>query len=180
MSKKVIGVIGTIGAGKDTAGDYLSKKLDIPSFQISSPLKRLLAESNQEPSRENLIALGTKLAVEKGEGYLAEYIIAHGPNSMIITGMRQLGQIYFLKSSTQLKLISIDASPEVRFQRVKQNGKIGEADTLEEFIEREIAENSHPNAQRLFECMDLADYQIINEGSLKELYSQLDYLIEKF
>lgn len=180
MTKQVIGIIGTIGAGKDTAGDYIAKKLNIPSFQISSPLKQILLAAGEELTRENLIALGTRLAEEKGEGYLAEYIVANAPNSMIITGMRQLDQIDFLKSSTHLTLVSIDANPELRFQRVQTNSKVGEANTLEEFIAREIAENSPPNVQRLFECMQHADHHIVNEGSLDEFYTQLNHIIEKF
>lgn len=179
MPKRAIGIIGTISAGKDTAGDYMAQKLGIPIFQISSPLKEICLEEGIEPTRENLIALGTRLASEHGDGYLAEYIISHAPDSMIITGMRQLGQIAVLKASTKLTLIAIDAKPDLRFERAKSNGKIGEAATLEEFVSREMAENSAPNAQRLFECMKLADYHITNEGSLSDLRAQLDALTEK-
>jgi dephospho-CoA kinase len=175
MLKEVIGIIGTIGAGKDTAGDYIADKLNIPIFQISSPLKSICLETGIEPSRENLIELGTKLAVEHGDGYLAEYIIEHmDEERAVITGMRQLGQIDTLKSLSKLTLISIEATPTIRFERARNNGKVGEASNLEEFITRERAENSAPNAQRLFECMKLADYHITNESSLEDLYSKLD------
>ncbi len=177
MTKQVIGIIGTIGAGKDTAGDYLAAKLNIPLYQISSTLKKICEEDKIEPTRDNLIALGTKLAAEHGDGYLAEYILERMPEWAIITGMRQLGQIAVLKSSSKLLLISLDADPAIRFERTKNNGKLGEAKTLEEFIAREDAENSAPNAQRLFECMELADHHLLNEGSLKELYTRLDEII---
>lgn len=177
MNKEVIGIIGTIGSGKDAAGDYISGKLDIPSFQISSPLKKICVETGIEPTRENLIALGTKLAYEHGDGYLAEYIIQHMPDRAIITGMRQLGQVAVLKSLSRLTLISIDANPSILFERVKNNNKLGEANTIDEFICREKAENSTPNAQRLFECMKLADYHLLNEGSLEDLYAKLDKIL---
>lgn len=177
MTKQAIGIIGTIGAGKDTAGDYLGQRLGWPSYQISSPLKELLVESGEELSRENLIALGTKLAHEKGPAYLAEYILAHAPNKLIITGMRQLEQIEYLRSSCDLTIIAIDASPEIRFKRIGQTGKLGEADTLSNFMACEKAENSAPNVQRLFECLKLADLFVKNEGSLEDLYAQLDKLI---
>jgi dephospho-CoA kinase len=179
MPKEVIGIIGTIGAGKDTAGDYIAEKLQIPSFQISYPLKQICAEINIEPTRENLIALGTKLATEYGDGYLAEYILKRVPEKAVITGMRQLGQITTLRSSSNLKLISINAAPSIRFERIKNTGKLGEASTLEEFITREQAENDTPNAQRLFECMKLVDYHVTNDTSLEELYAQLDEIIDK-
>lgn len=174
MSKEVIGVVGTIAAGKDTVGDYISNVLHVPSFQISSPLKQICIETSVEPTRENLIALGTQLAEEHGDAYLAEYILERMPDRAVITGMRQLGQIALLEGSSELNLISLDADPVIRFERAKRNKKLGEATTLEEFISNELTENSEPNAQRLFECMDLADRHIINEGTIEELYAQID------
>jgi len=93
VTKEVIGIIGTIAAGKDTAGNHISDVLHIPSFQISSPLKEIGAENGVEPTRDNLIALGTHLPVEHGDGYLAEYILERMLDRAVITGMRQLGQI---------------------------------------------------------------------------------------
>jgi len=96
------------------------------------------------------------------------------PDRAVITGMRQLGQIALLRESSDLNLISLDADPIIRFERAKKNKKLGEATTLEEFISNESAENSEPNAQHLFECMDLANCHMINEGTIKELYAQID------
>lgn len=174
MSQEVIVVVGTIAAGKDTVGKYIADKLNIPVFQISSPLKDICAEEGIEPTRENLIALGTRLAHEHGDGYLAESILRRIPNKAIITGLRQLGQIKVLKDSVDLTVISVDADPRIRFERANGSGKLGEANSVEEFVAREMAENSPPNAQRLFECMKLADYHLTNDGSFDDLYGKLD------
>lgn len=178
MSTHVIGIIGTIGAGKDTAGSYITTKLGLPVHQISAPLKEICALEGLELTRENLVALGTRLAAEKGEGYLAEYIVSNSSDDrLIITGMRQLAQIHYLRSSTQLTLIAIDAEPSLRYERAKTASRISEADTLEEFIANEQAENSPPNVQRLFECMKQADYHITNNGTVDELQRKLDLII---
>ena len=174
MTKEAIGIVGTIAAGKDTAGDHLSSTLDIPSFQISATLKDICAESGIEPTRDNLIALGTKLAAEHGDGFLVEHILERMPDRAIITGMRQLGQIALLESQSNLTLLSIDADPLVRFERARNNGKLGEATTVEAFVAREQQENSPPNAQRLFEVMKRADYHVTNNQSLEDLYAGLD------
>ncbi len=44
MSKIIIGIIGPIAAGKDTAAEYICGKYSIPSFQISSILKMIAVE----------------------------------------------------------------------------------------------------------------------------------------
>lgn len=172
--KKVIGIIGPVGAGKDTAGDYIAERLGIPSYQISSPLKAILAERGLKLTRENLVALGTEIASQKGEAYLAEYIIDRAPESLIITGIRQLGQITYLRAHTDLTLIAIDASPQIRYDRVKNSHTVIEAEDLDMFINHELQENSAPNVQRLFECMALADHRITNEGSIEDLHTSLD------
>lgn len=179
MSKEIIGIIGTIRSGKDTVGEYIAKKFGIPVYQISFPLKEICRESGIDPVRENLIALGTRLAKEHGDGYLAEYLLQHSPERFIITGMRQLGQIAVLKTSSKFLLISVDADPQLRFERGELDPKPGEASSIEEFIDRETAENSPPNAQRLFECMAMADYHISNEGSLEELYVKVDSILSQ-
>lgn len=179
VKKEVLGVIGPIRAGKDTASDYLSDKLDIPHFQISSPLELISQERGVEPTRENLIALGTEVAKQHGDGYLAQYLLDCAPTVSIMTGMRQLGQLAVLRSSARLTLISIDAYPAVRFGRSLSDPKPGEATTVEEFIAREIAENSPPNAQRLFECMGQADHPLLNNGTKDELYAALDVVLQE-
>lgn len=179
MSKEVIGIVGTIAAGKDTAGNHIADVFNIPSFEISSALKNICAENGVIPSRDNLIALGTQLAADHGDGYLVEYILERMPERAVITGMRQLGQIALLESSSRLTLLSIDADPSIRFERAKRNGKLGEAKSIEEFVAREIAENSAPNAQRLFEVMELAKFHLSNEDSIEDLYTQLDLTFAK-
>lgn len=174
MTKEVIGIVGTIAAGKDTAGDHISDVLHIPTFQISSPLKQICIEMGVEPTRDRLIALGTQMAEKHGDAYLAEYILGRMPDRAVITGMRQIGQIALLKEYSDLKIVSLDADSLIRFERAKKNNKLGEATTPEEFVANELAENSEPNAQRLFEVMDLADYQLMNEGTIAELYTQID------
>ena len=175
--KRVIGIIGPIASGKDEAAEYISRSLNIPSYQISAPLKMICAERNVKPDRETLIALGTELAREKGDAYLAHYLVDIIENSAIITGMRQLGQIEYLRENTQFTLIAINASPELRFERTRRAGKPGEAKSFDEFVARERAENSPPNAQRLFECMKRADATIDNNSSLEEFYLGLDQVL---
>lgn len=178
MVRQVIGIIGTIGAGKDTAGRYLTDRFAIPCYQISAPLKEICAERGMELTRENLVALGTELAAEKGETYLAEYIVSHAKSEeIIITGMRQLAQIKFLESSVDLVLIAVDADPSVRYERTVAAGVVSEAKNIDKFIANERAENSAPNVQRLFECMSLADYRVENNGSLRDFYDEIDRVI---
>ncbi len=175
--KRVVGVIGPIGSGKDVVGEYIAKHLDAPVYQISSPLREIRAERGVDPTRQSLIVLGSELGRQHGDGYLAEYLLERAPQVCVITGMRQLGQISYLRKHSDFTLIAVDAEPEVRFQRTQTRAKLGESGTLAEFIQHEKEENSAPNLQCLFECIKLADSSLSNDGSLDELYAQADELL---
>jgi len=177
--RKIIGIIGTIGAGKDFAAEYIAKKFGLPILQISQPVRDIAKEKNIEPTRLNLVELGSRIAEEKGDDYLVKFLLQTNNVDAIITGMRQLGQIECLKKEVNLTLIAIDADPVIRFERTKTRGKAGEASNVEEFIEWERKENSAPHVQRLFECLKLADYKIENNGTREELYKKIDRILVK-
>ncbi|MFA6586091.1 MAG: AAA family ATPase [Candidatus Paceibacterota bacterium] len=177
--KKVIGIVGGISSGKDTAAKYISEKLNIPAFEMSQPLKDIARERNIELTRENLVALGTPLAQEFGADYFAKILLGKIDSAGIFAGMRQIAQIEYLKNNSNFILISIEADPKIRFQRTLARAKLGEATNLEEFIRNEINENSGERIQRLFEIMKMADIHIENNGSLENFYNQIDNIILK-
>ena len=175
--KTVLGISGPISAGKDVAAAYLSAKLGIPAFQTSQPLKDEAERRGIEPTRWNLITLGSTLAKEKGEGYLGKLLLEKIDAAGIISGIRQLDQVEFLRHETHFFYIGIDAPAQIRFDRAQLRNKLGEQRTLENFLLAEQAENEPPNIQRLFDCMKLVDYTIQNVGSLEDFYLKLDALI---
>ncbi|MES2930692.1 MAG: AAA family ATPase [Patescibacteria group bacterium] len=178
--KTIIGIIGTIGSGKDTAALYISERLQIPTFQISQVLKDIAKERGIEPIRENLIALGSDLVKEKGSGFLSELALDRIEGDKgIITGIRVPDVIEYFKYNSHFILLTTEADPEIRFQRSTARNKLGEAGSLEEFLENEKRENSPPNAQRLFECLEQADYTISNNSDLASFHEKIDLFLEK-
>ena len=105
MLDTIIGIIGPIGSGKDSAAEYIAVKLGSTVHQISQPLKAIAHERGIEPTRENLIALGKNLAKVKGEDYLAKYLVGHMSGVGVISGMRQVAQIEYLRKHRKFILI---------------------------------------------------------------------------
>ena len=73
--KTIICIIGPIGSGKDAAAEHIASKLSIPTFQISQVLKDFAKEWGLEPTRENLIKVGNKLAEENGQGFTVKVLM---------------------------------------------------------------------------------------------------------
>jgi dephospho-CoA kinase len=177
--KKIICIVGTIGSGKDVAAEYISKKLGISVFQASQPLRDIAKERGIEPIRWNLIKLGNEILKEKGPQAFVERLIGEkSENLVIITGVRIPSILDYIQKNYNLILLAVDADAELRFNRSIARGKLGEAKTLEEFLENEQKENSAPNMQRLFECMKLADYTIYNNTDLKTFFEKIDEFLK--
>ena len=177
--KTIIGIVGGIGSGKDTVADYISEKLKIPAFQISQPLKDLASEKGIEPNRENLIKLGSEVFRDRGPSFFVETLVKKVPdNLLIISGTRIPSVVEYMRDNYNLMLLAVTADPQIRFERSVLRDKLGEATKFAQFIEREKRENSAPNAQRLFECIELADYYVENNDSLEVLHNKVDEFLK--
>lgn len=177
--RTVIAIVGKIGAGKDEAAEYLSKKLNWPVFKVSQPLKDELKRQGKEINRENLAKLGTEWSKKKGDDYLARLALKQYKGNLIICGPRQLGQIDFLRQNSNLTILAISARDSIRFKRVIKRNSVREAKNLQKFIEEEIKNDASDGANQIIKCIDLADLTINNNGSLDKLHRSLDKIIQR-
>jgi len=175
----VIAIVGKIGAGKDEAAEYLSKKLNWPVFKVSQPLKDELKRQGKEINRENLAKLGTEWSKKKGDDYLARLALKKHKGNLIICGPRQLGQINFLRQNSNLIILAINARDNIRFKRVIKRNSVKEAKNLQKFIEEEIKNDASDGANQVVKCIKLANIAVENNGSLDNLHRNLDKAIKK-
>jgi len=175
--KKIIGITGPIASGKDKVGTYLSSKTKTGVYHISQILRDIALKQTGDISRKYLVALGKKIAEDEGRDFLAKQVYKKIESTGIVTGIRQVEQIRYFEENSDFILISVDAKPEIRFKRAKERGKISEAKSLKDFVANEIAENSGDQPQRLFDCMKLAQYHILNNGTIDDLKKKVNRII---
>ncbi|MCP2597682.1 hypothetical protein NLC93_07425, partial [Candidatus Aminicenantes bacterium AC-335-G13] len=78
-------------------------------------------------------------------------------------------------------LICIDAPVLIRFQRIMKRGRKESVENLYEFIRKEQEEMTNKeSAQQLLTCMKMADYTVINDGTIEELHGKLGKILENF
>ena len=76
-------------------------------------------------------------------------------------------------------LIAVDADPEIRFQRLKTRGRVGDSSTWEQFLHQEALEESDdPSKQQLLLTMKKADFSLDNSGTIEQLENQIDKILE--
>jgi dephospho-CoA kinase len=74
-------------------------------------------------------------------------------------------------------LIVVDAPREIRFRRLLERKKEEDPKTFEEFLEideTDLGKNQPEYGHNVEECLKLADYLIINDGSINELNKKLE------
>ena len=180
---KIIGITGTLASGKTSVRDFFLSRFPSSYFiSLSEIIKEELLKEGKELKRENFIEKGNELRKKYGAQILVEVASLTFPTTrdlIIIDGIRNPGEVKYLKEKfgKDFILIAVDAPKEIRFKRLLERGKEGDPKTFEEFEKMDEADNGKGQpeyGQRVGECLKLADYLIINDGTIEELNKKLE------
>jgi dephospho-CoA kinase len=178
----IIGLTGTIGAGKGTMVDYLKKQGYI-HYSARSFLLREVAKRNLEPNRDNILLVANGLRKEHFPGYIIAELLKEAQSNgahAVIESIRSLGEIDTLKKLTdRFYLVAVDADPKVRYERIKKRNLSTDHVTFEKFLEDERKETvtTEPWAANLKACIDQADFVFKNDGTFAELETQVEEVL---
>lgn len=182
---KLIGISGTNGSGKDTAGELLAEQYGYLFVSVSDLLRVELRKRGLEVTRENLRALSAEWRREFGLGVLVDKAIElaekSGHTGVVASPMRNVGEAQHLKDRGGT-LVWIDANQHLRYGRIQNanRGRAGEDNkTFEEFQAEELAEMhpSNPDDPAVLNMAGvkaLADVAILNESDLSALQKTLE------
>jgi len=181
---RIIGITGTIGAGKGTIVDYLTSHHEFHHFSVRGYLTKILKERDMEINRDNLVAVANELREKNSPSFIAEELYreakAEGKNC-IIESIRTVGEINALRKNNQFFLFAVDADQKLRYQRIVERASETDHISYETFVDNENREMSStdPNKQNLDACMKMADFTFINNGSFEDLYEQVDEILKR-
>jgi len=176
MHKKlVIAVVGTLCSGKGTVAKILhSKGCDIDTF--SSIIKdELKSNGILEPTRSQMQDEGNRLRKEFGGQVLAERLLkkySHSDKPLVIDGLRNIGELDYLKKHSNFSLIGVDASIETRYEFTKNRKTSKDFIDFDTFIQldaRDKGLNEPMNGQQVGMCLAKADFLINNDESFTRL-----------
>ncbi len=171
---KTIGLTGTNGSGKGAAAEYFISK-GYAFHSLSDVIREELKKDGVELTRDNLIRKGNELRAASGADFLARQVMEKVEGKAVIDSIRNPEEVRFLKDKKNFILLAIDADVELRYERVKKRGRDESAVTLQEFIKKEDEEKTtNPMQQQLHTCLEMADFTVLNEGSLEDLYHKLE------
>ncbi len=183
-NKIIIGITGTLGAGKGTIVEYLKTK----GFEHYSVRAYLIEEINKRQlpvTIENLAKVGNDLRSKHGASYIMEELYKKAQNldtNVIIESIRTTGEVEGLKKLGTFYLIAVDAPLEIRYQRVlSRQGDNADIMSFEEFVKQENKQmnNLDPEQLNLAGCIKIADFKLTNNGTKEELWHQVDKVLEQ-
>lgn len=174
----IIGVTGTLGAGKGTVVDYLIGKNRFKHFSVRELLVKEIEKRGLPVNRESMVIVGNDLRQKHSPSYLAEELFkkAEGSNkNCVIESLRTPGEIASLRKIGKFYLFAVDADPKKRYQRIRKRGSATDKVSFEEFLANEKREmvSDDPNKQNLSGCIELADYKFDNNGTIDFLHARV-------
>jgi dephospho-CoA kinase len=176
----IIGLTGPNASGKSALASHLESR-DFRLHSLSDIVREEAGARGLDHSRENLIAVGNELRRAEGPGVLAARLGPRIGRRDVVDSIRNPSEVAELRRLEGFHLVGLDAPVELRFQRARQRGRIGDGTTLEEFVRMEESENtSDPAAQQLRATLELADVILLNDGSLASLLERADRLLDQW
>ena len=171
----VLGVVGKIGSGKDTVANYIGEH-GFLVLNMADIFREMARREGYSTDRKTM----QKLRVEKGRTFLAEETVrvmkASEKDKIIVTSIRMSDDwIIIKKAFPAARLITVDASPDTRFERLASRER-DKVNNREEFDEQEKRENEIYDFEKTF---SMADYTISNEVTKKDLYKLLEDILKK-
>ena len=176
---QIIGITGTLGAGKGTIVDYLIREKGFNHFSVRQYLIGEMEKHGLANNRDNMVVTANDLRAKHSPSFIIEELYkqakAKGGNA-VIESIRTPGEIDFLKKQGYFLLLAIDANPKIRYERIK--GRKSSTDNIDynTFVANEKREftSDDPNKQNLKKCIDQADIVLNNSGTIDDLYLQLE------
>lgn len=177
--KKIIGLVGETGSGKDSFCDYIKKNYkNVFCFRFSDPLTEVLKIFFNEVKKEDQQWLGVVLRQRFGNNVLGEAIKKKIQNIekgiIILNGIRALEEAQMIKNLGG-KIIYITADSKLRWQRIRKRGeKKDDLISYKKFLKLEKAKTEI----LIPKIGKEADFKIKNNGSKKDFYQEIKKLIK--
>lgn len=185
MTKRIYGVGGTNGAGKDAVSQLLVERHGYMYVSVSDVLRHEAERRGLPAERRHLSAISAEWRKKQGLGVLvtqamAEFKAAGGDyNGVIIGSLRNSGEADRIHELGG-QVLWVDATPEIRYDRIRARNRGLEDDkTYEEFLAEEAAELHMPEGGDAAQLNGLAvkeraDVILMNEtSSLDELNTMI-------
>lgn len=182
-TKKIIAFVGMPGSGKGTCTDYMAEKFGYPVIHFGNMVyeevqRRGLDNVKDEKFvREHMRETEGKAVLAKHAARKAQQHLKDGESVVVFDGLYSWSEYRYLEETfgDELTVIAVAAPKHIRRERVLNRKDSHRKYTLEELVNRDVAEieNLEKGGPIAY-----ADYTIVNDGAPEELLKKLDTILE--
>jgi len=181
----IIGITGTLGAGKGTIVEYLVKQKGFKhvavsdTFLVGEAVKRGLT-----PDRVTRRTIANEYRAKGPTGLmeavyeLAKPFVDAGEN-VVMEPQHTAAEVEFIQSKGGVEF-AVDADLEKRYERIAKRGSEKDKVSFEQFKTEQEFEMSqtNPNMNNLGAAIRKADLVLTNNGTQEELFAQVEVALK--
>ena len=177
-----IGFVGTNGAGKSAACDYL-ESIGFVKVSLSDVVREAVHERGLTATRDHLVETANDLKEKFSQSYLAEEVydrVSHSLDQRVVfDSIRNVSEVDFLRSKG-VYIIGVDAPIEIRFERIQSRQRASDRIVFDTFEAHDDRENTGQSTGQHFHlALEHCDVVLQNTGALADLQADLDAVIQK-
>jgi len=185
---KVVGLTGTIASGRSLVKDSLTKRFHCDYVSLSTLIMEESLKKKRIPvDKFNKQNLGNELRQRYGSDALVKTawnFMQKKKEVLIIDSIRNPGEIEFLRKNLgrDAIIIGVDAPREMRWERVAKRNRATDPKTAEDFAkvdDRDQGANEPDYGQQVRKCIEMADYVLMNDGSVEDFAKKCDEVVAK-
>jgi dephospho-CoA kinase len=176
-----IAFVGPSAVGKDAVSEYISNSLGLVHVSSGNLVREYITQNNLgELDRKNLQMVANMMRAESGGDVLVRVALERNPDNIVLSGLRAIDEIQTFKKMGG-KVIAVTAPLERRYELAKIRRRIDDNISFENFkkIEEEEYSNKDRNGQNVAQVITLADAEVVNDGSLEQLFKKCKETVEK-
>jgi len=178
MHKLIILLTGMPGSGKSIVAE-VAKSMNIEVLSMGDIVREEVSRRKLQPTPENILKVATELRKIYGLDIIArrttKKLIKIQSNVVLIDGVRGLYEVKVFKQYGECIVLAIHSSPKTRYERLRKRNRPGDPKTWNEFINRDLTELEFG----IGNVIALADYIIVNEGSIEEFKRSVTTLLQE-
>jgi len=181
---KIIGITGTIGAGKGSIVNYLVTHYGYKHYSVREYLIREAQKRDLPLNRDTYVELANHLRKIHSPSYIIDELYNEAAGAgvdAVIESIRTPGEIASLRAKGNFTLWAVDADPKKRYDRISARQSETDQISFDIFLANEQREMNTEDItkQNLTACIKQADVLFDNNGSIDTLFQQIEVSMEK-